>query len=93
MTYNKETVIGVIEQVLGKIERCTIEFDYLNRLMRDAKDGKFSTPTLEEVWKEKVAGRCLPAGYDYIFQHENEFYITRFIPGRDWESPKLAIKL
>jgi hypothetical protein len=94
MTYNKETVVGVIEQIIEVKEKMKQSTETeLGWLLRQAINGAYSTPTLEEVWREKTKGATLPMGIDFVFEYENETYITRCSSGCHWEKPRKVIKL
>jgi hypothetical protein len=100
MKYDKETVVGVIRQIIDvrevvcKNALCTDSLtECLESLLLQSKAGDFNKPTLEEVWKERTKGATLPVGVHFVFDHDNATYITRCLPGCHWESPRKVIKL
>jgi hypothetical protein len=96
MTYNKETVVGVIEQIieLTPNEGFGISRLSISLLLNNAKTGLYSKPSLEEVWKEK----CMEAeksGFEaFSFDFYGEHYISkRVFEGYSWSMPLKAEKL
>lgn len=94
MTYNKETVIGVIEQ----IEKLECPFtDGVSRsaigvLLQNAKRGRYSEPTLEEVWKEKTKEAEQKKVYRFYFIYDDETYETSRASCY-WEKPEKVLFL
>ncbi len=94
MTYNKETVVGVIEQIekleypfTGGVPRWAIDV-----LLQNAKRGRYSEPTLEEVWKEKCEEAVKKKVYRFYFIYEDETYETSRV-SVVWENPEKVLFL
>ena len=91
MKYDKETVVGVLEQMIKRVGLNTGDAIRLEALKEQAERGYYSTPTLKEVWKEKTektSGR-----FDFIFEFEGQTYYTEAQIGGGWTKPREIVKL
>jgi hypothetical protein len=92
MTYNKETVVGVFKQCQDMLPKNSYDWETVEELIAMAKEGKFTKPTLEEVWKEKCEEAVKKKIYSFCFIYEGETYETsRF--SVVWEHPEKVIFL
>ncbi len=81
MTYNKETVVGVIEQII-KVQNSRGRSTFLEAILANAKDGQYSKPTLEEVWKEKIEIANKSCLCYFVFAYEGKFYCGERNPNK-----------
>jgi hypothetical protein len=97
MKYDKETVVGVLGQIIKKkmIEGDSLDsVEDLEWVLKLAKKGRYSTPTLEEVWKEKAEKiRDTDQTQYYMFEHDGDAYTTRYVGGGEWCYPSKLEKL
>jgi hypothetical protein len=93
MKYDKETVLGVLEQI-KEVQAGYCRSVALNSFLAMAKIGKYSTPTLEEVWKEKCDIAEKRSLWNFVFDFEGVFYKSQrsFVDGR-WFKPEATPKL
>lgn len=77
MTYNKETVVGVLEQCKKIYQADPYSWDHLISM---AKEGKFTNPTLEAVWKEKIDKLGYKDRQTFMFDFEGVTYISIIDP-------------
>jgi hypothetical protein len=91
MTYNKETVIGVFEQCKKIYGGDPYSWDHLISM---AKEGLFSVPTLEEVWREKCVEADVKNIYSFVFEFDGTLFKTEYLTQhKEWDSPLEVTKL
>jgi hypothetical protein len=94
MTYNKETVIGVFKQCQDMLPESSVYRRDFEDLIELAKEGKFTIPTLEEVWKRKRKEAGKKGLEAFSFDFDGEHYISkRVFEGYNWSMPLKAEKL
>jgi hypothetical protein len=75
MKYDKETVVGVLELVFKESWNWHYAEIILEELIRRARLGNYSTPTLEEVWKEKIENAKSRIDR-FVFKYGENLYFT-----------------
>ncbi len=77
MTYNKETVIGVIQQIIEMTppEGFGVSKYSTDVLLKNAKKGLYSKLTLEEVWKEKRMEANQKGLLSFAFEFDGFVYV------------------
>ncbi len=96
MKYDKETVIGVIDQMIKRVGEHSVDGITLRSFRIQAQIGYYSTPTLEEVWKEKIDKLYIKDRIiAFTFDYEGKEYITSmisFLGKGQWSQPTENIK-
>jgi len=95
MKYDKETVVGVIKQAIECTSPKTENYWTLIGVLEFAKAGKYSTPTLEEVWKEKLMElSSMQETPSFVFEFDGLFYKSDYLQSsRRWSNPLEITKL
>ncbi len=74
MIYDKKTVVGALEQCQMMLPESSSDWETLEELITMAKEGKFSKPTLQEVWKEKCNEADQKGIAKFCFEFNSMFY-------------------
>ncbi len=91
--YNKETIVGVFKQCQDMFPENSDDWEIAEQFILMAKEGKFSKPTLEEVWKEKIKiADERKSFFKFVFIYEGKIYSTGKINDR-WSKPVGVIEL
>lgn len=94
MSYDQETVIGVLKQCQDMMAENPSVWDDLDYLISMAKRGEFIPPTLEEVWKEKCKEADSKMFRSIVFEFKGKFYSSnRYWGNGEWIWPITVEKL